>query len=180
MNFIFERQSIPDVILIRRAIYVDQRGSFAESYKKSAFHDAGLSHDFVQDNIVSSSANVLRGLHYQLDPMAQGKLVAVIRGRILDVAVDIRPRQASFGKWVAATLTDTGGEMLWVPPGFAHGYLVLSDSADVQYKVTAEYEPALDRGIRWNDPTIGIPWPTESPVLSDKDRDLPALVDAAL
>ena len=129
---------------------------------------------------MSSSANVLRGLHYQLDPMAQGKLVAVIRGRILDVAVDIRPRQASFGKWVAATLTDTGGEMLWVPPGFAHGYLVLSDSADVQYKVTAEYEPALDRGIRWNDPTIGIPWPTESPVLSDKDRDLPALVDAAL
>ncbi|MHB1193060.1 MAG: dTDP-4-dehydrorhamnose 3,5-epimerase [Longimicrobiales bacterium] len=174
-QFIFEPQSIPQVLLIRRRLFHDDRGWFSESYKRPAFEEAGLDLDFVQDNVVSSKQSVLRGLHYQLPPAAQGKLVSVTRGAILDVVVDLRRSASTFGRWVAAELTAEGGEMLWVPPGFAHGYLVLSEDADVLYKVTAEYSPALDRGIRWDDPALGIPWPVVAPKLSEKDRALPTL-----
>ena len=178
MSFTFEPQCIPDVVLIRRELYGDERGSFSESYKRTAFQEAGITVDFVQDNMVFSEKHVLRGLHYQLPPHAQGKLVTVSRGDIVDVAVDLRGGQPTFGKWVAARLTAGGGEMLWVPSGFAHGYLVLSDTADVAYKVTAEYDPRSDRGIRWNDPELGIAWPISSPILSEKDRALPPLSEA--
>ena len=175
MSFTFEQQEIQDIVLIRRTLHTDGRGSFSESYKRTPFQEAGLSAGFVQDNVVYSKKHVLRGLHYQLPPHAQGKLVSVSRGEIMDVAVDLRRREPTYGKWVATCLTATGGEMLWVPPGFAHGYLVLSGDADVAYKVTAEYEPTSDRGVRWNDPGVGIRWPVSEPVLSEKDRVLPLL-----
>ena len=178
MNFTFEPQSIGDVVLVRRRLRRDERGAFSESYRRSAFERAGLPVDFVQDNVVSSTGGVLRGLHYQLPPAAQGKLVSVTRGTILDVALDLRHCSPSFGKWVMNELSAEGGEMLWIPEGFAHGYLVLSDSADVHYKVTAEYAPELDRGVRWDDPALAISWPTARPTLSAKDRALPLLVEA--
>ena len=177
MSFVFEPQEIPAVVLVRRPIHRDPRGHFAESYKRSAFHDAGLTEDFVQDNIAFSEGGVLRGLHYQLAPHAQGKLVSVVRGEILDVAVDLRKSEPTFGTWVAASLTAERGEMLWVPAGFAHGYYVVSQSADVAYKVTAEYAPQCDRGLSWNDPDIGIDWPSDDPILSEKDRALPRLTE---
>jgi dTDP-4-dehydrorhamnose 3,5-epimerase len=177
MSFIFQKQVIPDVVLVRRPSFHDDRGSFAEAYKRSTFHAAGIVEEFVQDNLVVSERNVLRGLHYQLPPFAQGKLVGVTRGEIFDVAVDLRRQEGTYGRWVSATLTENG-EMLWVPAGFAHGYLVISESADVTYKVTSEYEPASDRGIRWDDPTVGVRWPVSEPILSVKDQALPTLSDA--
>jgi dTDP-4-dehydrorhamnose 3,5-epimerase len=176
MSFIFEPQSVPDVVLVRRSVYSDDRGRFAEAYNRTAFHKAGITADFVQDNVVFSEKKVLRGLHYQLPPHAQGKLVSVTNGEIVDVAVDLRKGEPTFGKWVSAHLT-ANGEMLWVPPGFAHGYVVLSDSADVTYKVTSEYAPSADRGIRWNDPGLKITWPVKEPRLSAKDQTLPAFTD---
>jgi len=178
MSFTFEPQIIPDVVLIRRTLHHDERGAFSEMFKRSAFEEAGITLDFVQDNLVSSCRHVLRGLHYQLPPKVQGKLVSVIRGEILDVAVDLRRTEPTFGAAVTAHLTSENGEMLWVPPGFAHGYLVLSETADVWYKVTGEYAPTLDRGIRWDDPAVTIPWPISDPVLSKKDRNLPSLAQA--
>ena len=177
MSFTFERLRIPEVVLIRRPLYRDDRGCFSESYKRSAFHEAGVALDFVQDNMVCSHKHVLRGLHYQLPPHAQGKLVAVSRGEIVDVAVDLRANEATCGQWVSVHLTADGG-MLWVPPGFAHGYVVLSDVADVTYKVTSEYEPTFDRGIRWNDEALGIRWPIKEPILSTKDQALPSFAEA--
>jgi len=178
MSFTFEVQSIPAVILIHRRRHEDDRGTLTEFYKKSRFAEVGLDLDFVQDNQVSSTRHVLRGLHYQLPPAAQGKLVSVTRGRVLDVAVDLRREEPTYRRWVANELSGEGGQMVWIPPGFAHGYLVLSDEADVHYKATAEYAPGLDRGIRWDDPSIGIPWPTQQPHLSEKDRHLPFLPEA--
>ena len=178
MSFTFEPQGIPDVVLIRRSLHKDERGCFSESYKRSTFRAAGITVDFVQDNVVFSARHVLRGLHYQLPPHAQGKLVSVSSGEILDVSVDLRGQEPTFGKRVVTRLTADGGEMLWVPPGFAHGYVVLSEGANVAYKVTAEYELDSDRGIRWNDHDLGIEWPTFEPVLSEKDRILPLLSDA--
>lgn len=175
MGFVFEPQEIPAVVLIRRDLHRDGRGTFSETFKESAFRQAGLETEFVQDNLVHSSQRVLRGMHYQLPPAGQGKLVAVLRGRILDVAVDLQRQSRTYGRWVATQLTAEGGEMLWVPRGFAHGYVVLSLEADVTYKVTFEYAPELDRGIRWDDPDVGIHWPFSDPVLSDKDRRLPLL-----
>ena len=178
MSFTFEPQSIPEVTLIRRTLHHDDRGTLSETFKRSVFQEAGITLDFVQDNVVSSCQHVLRGLHYQLPPKTQGKLVSVIGGQILDVAVDLRRTEPTFGEVVTSRLTAENGEMLWVPPGFAHGYLVLSEAADVWYKVTAEYAPTLDRGIRWDDPIIGVPWPVSDPILSPKDRALPSLAQA--
>ena len=177
MPFSFEPTEIPDVIAIKASAFPDERGFFAETYRASAFREAGISVDFVQDNASRSRRGVFRGLHYQNPPAAQGKLVRVGSGAILDVAVDVRKGSPTFGRHVTRTLSDSNGLMLWVPAGFAHGFLALSDDVDVTYKVTAEYSPENDAGVAWNDPDIGLELPLE-PILSDKDRVLPNLADA--
>lgn len=178
MSFDFESLAIPDVVIVRSTRYPDPRGWFAETYRRSAFERAGIDAQFVQDNLARSSRGVLRGLHYQLPPVPQGKLVGVVSGRIFDVAVDLRAGSATYGTWVGRTLDADSGELIWIPPGFAHGYLVLSDSAAVSYKTTAEYAPDLNRGVRWDDPDIGVEWPIADPVLSERDRVLPPLATA--
>ena len=178
MPFDFEPLSIPDVVLVRPTRHLDARGSFAETYRRSAFEQAGIAEAFVQDNLTRSARGVLRGLHYQLPPSAQGKLVGVVAGRIFDVAVDLRAGAPTYGAWVGHTLDEESGEMIWIPAGFAHGYCVLSDAAVVSYKTTAEYVPELNRGIQWDDPAIGVRWPVSDPILSEQDRRLPAMADA--
>lgn len=180
MSFQFIPQPVPEVVLVRARRHGDDRGVFQEIFRKRAFAEAGIIADFVQDNYVRSGPGVLRGLHYQLAPAAQGKLVWVARGRIFDVAVDLRRDAPTYRRSVTYELSGEDGDMLWIPPGFAHGYAVLSDGADVAYKVTAEYAPTLDRGVRWNDPDLGIAWPLEAPMLSAKDQVLPLLADAEL
>lgn len=178
MPFSFKPLEIHDVILIEAKTFEDDRGYFSETYKRSEFEANGISNSFVQDNYSHSIRGVLRGLHYQKDPMAQGKLVCAIRGEIFDVAVDIRRESATYGEWVGVVLSDENHRMLWVPRGFAHGFCATSDKADVVYKVDNEYSPEHDRGIIWNDPDIGVEWPVIDPLLSDKDRELPKLSDA--
>jgi dTDP-4-dehydrorhamnose 3,5-epimerase len=178
LSFRFEPLEISDVVSVTPTRHGDERGFFQESYRASAFAAAGIGIAFVQDNWARSAAGVLRGLHFQIPPAPQGKLVGVARGRIFDVAVDLRVGAPTYGRWVGRTLDSDTGEMLWIPPGFAHGYAVLSDGADVLYKVTAEFEPALDRGVLWNDPAIGIDWPLTDPVVSAKDRAQPLLAEA--
>jgi dTDP-4-dehydrorhamnose 3,5-epimerase len=174
-NFDFIRMSLPEVILVKPRVFRDDRGYFFETYKKSDFAAGGIAEDFVQDNYSHSMRGVIRGLHYQKEPYAQGKLVRCAAGRILDVAVDIRRGSPSYGKWVAARLTDRNQCMLYIPPGFAHGFLALSETADVFYKCTTEYAPQCDRGIIWNDPDIAVAWPELNPVLSPKDAVHPCL-----
>ncbi len=179
MPFTFTPLQIPDVILITARVFDDARGFFLETYKYSEFAAHGIPETFVQDNHSRSVRGVLRGLHFQNPPQAQGKLVRVVRGEIFDVAVDIRPSSPTFGQWVGEILSEANQRMLYIPPGFAHGFLVLSELADVSYKVTAEYAPELDSGIIWNDPTIQIQWPLQgSPLLSAKDAALPTLLNA--
>lgn len=170
--------SLPGVLLIEPKVFGDARGFFLESWNRRTFAERGLDIDFVQDNHSRSSRGVLRGLHYQLnDP--QGKLVRVTQGRVFDVAVDMRRSSPHFGQWVGHELSADNHHMLWIPPGFAHGFLVLSESADFLYRTTAYYAPQWDRGVRWDDPDIGVEWPLEGvPVLSDKDRILPLLKNA--
>lgn len=175
MPFTFQRLEIPDVILVAARAFADDRGYFVEAYKRSEFVAGGIPEVFVQDNCSRSARGVLRGLHFQRDPSAQGKLVSVIRGRIYDVAVDLRRGSPWFGRWVAAELSSENHHLLYVPAGFAHGFCALTDDTDVVYKVTAEYAPAHDGGVRWNDPQIGVRWPVEAPVLSPKDAALPTL-----
>ena len=161
----------PDVLLLEPQVYQDARGFFMETYQKKIFSDHGIPFDFVQDNHSHSIKNVLRGLHYQLT-QPQGKLVRATAGEIFDVAVDIRKTSKYFGKWVGKLLSAENHHMLWIPPGFAHGYCVLSDEADVLYKTTDYYHPQSDRCIRWDDPDLGINWPIqpgERVILSDKD-----------
>ena len=163
--------AIPDVLLMEPRVFGDDRGFFFESFNQRAFCDAtGLDLQFVQDNHSRSARNVLRGLHYQV-VQPQGKLVRVVAGEVFDVAVDIRPGSPTFGKWVGALLSGTNKHQLWVPPGLAHGFLVLSDSADFLYKTTDYYAPAHERCIAWNDPQLAIDWPLagQTPVLSAKD-----------
>lgn len=179
MPFEFIRLDIPDVVLIKPKVFQDERGFFLESFKYSDFAKEGVGPKFLQDNHSRSKRGVLRGLHYQLNPKAQGKLVRCVRGRIWDVAVDIRRGSPHFGRWVAAELSEENKYMLYIPEGFAHGFVALEDS-DVLYKCTSEYDPALDRGIIWNDPDIGIPWPVKDPLLSAKDSKLPRLRDAEI
>jgi dTDP-4-dehydrorhamnose 3,5-epimerase len=180
MPFEFKTLDIPDVILILPKIFNDTRGFFIESYKYSDFEKAGIRAAFVQDNHSKSIKGVLRGLHYQKSPRAQGKLIRCIRGEIFDVAVDIRKDSPYYGKWVGRSLSEENKEMLYIPQGFAHGFLVLSDTAEILYKTTDEYSPAHDRGIFWNDPAIGIKWGIDEPLVSEKDRNLPMLKDADL
>lgn len=174
MSFQFKHLFIPEVQLIVPRHFSDNRGYFLESYKKSDFMAHGILVDFVQDNHSFSSTKVIRGLHYQNSPHAQGKLVSVISGKIFDVAVDIRPGSDTYGKWVSSVLTGEGHEMLWIPAGFAHGFQALSDS-HVIYKVTSEYDHDSERGIIWNDESIGVKWPMKEPILSQKDLQYPIL-----
>ena len=178
MPFNFKRLEIPEVILIEPKIFGDERGSFMEIYKYSDFAGTGIKEHFVQDNYSNSLKGVLRGLHFQKNPNSQGKLVWCMRGRIFDVAVDIRRGSRTFGHWVSAELSEENNRLLYVPPAFAHGFVVLSEAAGVIYKCTREYSPEDDRGIVWNDPEININWPVKNPVLSEKDKRHPLLRDA--
>jgi dTDP-4-dehydrorhamnose 3,5-epimerase len=178
MPFKFKKLAIPEVILIEPKVFQDERGSFAETYKYSEFAGMGIKEYFVQDNYSKSSKAVLRGLHFQKNPHAQGKLVRCIKGKIFDVAVDIIKGSPAFGKWVGAELSEGNNLMLYIPSGFAHGFVVLSGAADVIYKCTREYSTEDDRGIIWNDPDLDIRWPVRDPVLSEKDKNHPLLKDA--
>ncbi|QIL70235.1 dTDP-4-dehydrorhamnose 3,5-epimerase [Diaphorobacter sp. HDW4B] len=164
------RLAIPEVVLIEPKVFGDARGFFFESFNQQAFNEAtGTKHDFVQDNHSRSSKGVLRGLHYQIQ-QPQGKLVRVVRGSVFDVAVDIRKSSPTFGQWVGAELTEENQHQLWVPPGFAHGFVVLSESADFLYKTTDYYAPAHERCIAWSDPDIAVDWHFDgTPSLSAKD-----------
>lgn len=175
--------AIPEIKLFKPTIHRDGRGLFVESFRQDIFNQAtGTNHEFIQDNHSRSSKGVLRGLHYQLPPHAQGKLVRVISGAVFDVAVDIRRSSPSFGQWVGAELSAENHRQLWIPPGFAHGFVVLSDTADLVYKATAYYAPESDRGLLWNDPDIAIAWPQLDIdfSLSEKDQHQPAFKQAEL
>ncbi|RLA85081.1 MAG: dTDP-4-dehydrorhamnose 3,5-epimerase [Deltaproteobacteria bacterium] len=178
MPFRFRRLEIPEVVLIEPVVFSDERGFFMEVYKYSEFSAFGITERFLQDNHSRSVKGVLRGLHYQNPPRAQGKLVRVLQGEIFDVAVDIRRGSPTYGKWVGVRLSSENRFMLYIPPGFAHGFCVLSDYAEVHYKVTDEYSPEHEAGIIWNDPEIGIDWPVESPILSERDSRWPRLSEA--
>lgn len=175
MTFIFERLEIPDVILITPDKFEDQRGFFMETYKKSEFEKYGIPTEFMQDNHSNSRKNVIRGLHYQLNPKPQGKLVRVINGRGFDVAVDIRLGSPTYGKWIGVELSKNIHRILWVPPGFAHGILTLEENTELLYKVTEEYDPLLDRCLNFNDEILGINWPIQNPMCSEKDKMAPKL-----
>jgi dTDP-4-dehydrorhamnose 3,5-epimerase len=178
MPFEFTHLEIPGLVLVQPRVFGDNRGFFFELYKHSDFVRGGIMEHFVQDNYSKSAQGVLRGLHYQKAPMAQGKLVTCMQGRICDIAVDIRKGSPNYGKWIRVELTDENRLMLFIPPGFAHGFQVLSGTAEVMYKCTYEYSPANDRGIIWNDPDINIVWPFKDAVLSEKDKIHPTLQDA--
>ena len=178
MPFHFYPLTIPEVILVEPERIGDSRGFFMETYQYEQFAANGITPRFLQDNHSRSAKGVLRGLHYQKDPYAQGKLLKVVIGEIFDVAVDVRPGSPTFGQWVGERLSAENGRMLYVPPGFAHGFYVLTDSADLTYKTTNYYQPELEGGVIWNDPQIGIDWPITNPTLSNKDKDLPLLADA--
>lgn len=177
MTFTVTRQSIPDVLVIEPKVFSDDRGFFLECFRASLCQEYNIP-PFVQDNHSHSKKDVLRGLHYQLNPQAMGKLVHCVRGGIFDVAVDIRRGSPSYGHWVSAELTGDSQKMLYVPPGFAHGFCTLTDTADVAYKCTAYYSPDCDRSLLWNDPELAIDWPTREPALSAKDAAAPTLRQA--
>jgi len=178
MPFEFEPQRIKDVILIKPKVFGDNRGFFLESYKDSDFCANGIDVKFNQDNHSKSTAHVLRGLHYQAKPYGQAKLVRCIRGKMYDVAVDIRQESETFGQYVKVELSEDNKQMLFIPEGFAHGFVVLSEEAEILYKASREYAPFADRGILWNDKDIGIDWEIDfEPILSEKDKVLPKLCD---
>jgi dTDP-4-dehydrorhamnose 3,5-epimerase len=170
---------LPDVILLEPKRFGDDRGFFMEMFHAKRYAEAGIAGPFVQDNFSRSAKGILRGLHFQ-EPNAQGKLVQVLAGAVYDVAVDIRRGSPTFGRWVGVELSADNRRQLWVPAGFAHGFCVLSESADFHYKCTGFYSPTSEHGIAWNDPDLGIPWPVTSPQLSAKDSAAPRLKDAPL
>ena len=173
------KTAIPEVLILEPKVFGDDRGFFFESFNQQTFQKlTGIKANFVQDNHSKSAANVLRGLHYQIE-QAQGKLVRVTAGEVFDVAVDIRRQSATFGKWVGVLLSAENKRQLWVPPGFAHGFVVLKDNTEFLYKTTDYYAPQHERCICWDDPIIGIEWPiVKAPILSGKDRQGVALLDA--
>ena len=170
--------ALPGVLLFEPVVHGDHRGFFLESWRHDRYADHGVTLPFVQDNHSKSTRGTLRGLHTQTGSSAQGKLVRVVAGRVYDVAVDIRVGSPTFGRYVAVELTAENHRQIWVPPHFAHGFCVLSESAEFEYKCTAYYDPGADLAIRWDDPAIGIPWPISDPVLSAKDRDARTLAEA--
>nr|WP_255616464.1 dTDP-4-dehydrorhamnose 3,5-epimerase [Microvirga puerhi] len=173
---------MPDVLIVRTKAFQDSRGFFTETYNQAAFAKAGITEAFVQDNVsLSTQVGTVRGLHFQLPPFAQAKLVRVVRGRILDIAVDLRRASPTFGQHVAVELSETNRQQIFVPAGFAHGFCTLEPNTEVQYKVSASYSPTHDRGLAWDDPALGIPWPVapERAILSDKDTKHPRLAALA-
>jgi dTDP-4-dehydrorhamnose 3,5-epimerase len=172
---------LPGVLVLEPRSFQDHRGALFESYNRRSFAEAtGVDAPFVQDNSSRSRRNVLRGIHYQVGK-PQGKLVRVVAGEIFDVAVDLRRSSPTFGRWFGTRLSSTSASMLWIPPGFGHGLLALSESADVLYKMTDFWDPELERAVRWNDPQLAIGWPLAGePVLSARDAEAPALADAEL
>lgn len=175
MNFI--KTDIEGVIVVEPKVYPDSRGFFFESYQKKIFTENGIKDDFVQDNVSSSARGVLRGLHYQIAPRGQAKLMRVLRGSVFDVAVDIRPGSKTFGKFVSVVLSAENKKMLYIPEGFAHGFCVMEEGTEFLYKVSDYYSPEHERGILWNDPALAIPWPKldRAFILSDKDKKYPVL-----
>lgn len=178
MPFEFKRLKIPDVILIKPKVFEDERGFFMETYKKTEFEKAGIKNEFIQDNHSKSKYSVLRGLHFQLSPYAQAKIVRCVRGKIYDVAVDLRKNSPTFGKWVGVILSEENKYELYIPKGFAHGFLVLSNEAEVIYKVDNIYAPEYEAGIIWNDSELNIKWSIKNPILSEKDKKWPSLREA--
>jgi dTDP-4-dehydrorhamnose 3,5-epimerase len=168
------------LILVQSKVFFDERGYFQELYKTSEIKEAGIQDNFVQDNFSYSKKNVLRGLHYQISPKPQAKLVRVLEGKILDVAVDIRQNSETFKQWVSIELSEGDGKAFYIPAGFAHGFMVLSESARVLYKTSAEYDPNLEKGIKYNDPELNIIWPVKNPIVSEKDLKLPNLASAQI
>lgn len=177
MPFTFKKTKIPEVQIIEPRKFPDERGFFMETYKYTEFSNNGIVERFLQDNHSFSEKGILRGLHFQRDPYAQGKLVRVINGIVWDVAVDLRPSSATYKQWVGVELDGERGNMLYIPPGFGHGFVVLSDTAHFLYKCTNEYNPQADGGVRWDDPELNIHWPLKEVSVSAKDETLPFLKD---
>ncbi len=178
MPFQFHEYNLPGLILIEPKVFNDDRGFFLESFKYSDFNNYGITSNFLQDNHSYSKKGVIRGLHFQKNPMPQGKLVRVIKGSVFDVAVDLRKKSPAYLQWAGVELSDHNNKLLWIPEGFAHGFAVTSDEAILLYKCTNEYNQSLDSGIIWNDPQINIKWPFSNPLLSEKDINLPLLCDS--
>lgn len=175
MPFEFVKTKIPEIILIKPKVFGDERGFFMETYRREDFENAGIKGEFIQDNHSKSKYGVLRGLHFQKNPYAQAKIVRCIRGVIFDVAVDLRKDSVTFGKWIGVILSEFNKYQLYVPRGFAHGFCVLSEEAEVVYKVDNKYAPEYEGGVIWNDKDIGIEWPISEPILSEKDTKWPTL-----
>lgn len=171
-----ENTKLDGVLIIKPQIFEDERGFFLESFNKDIYSEVGIDFDFVQDNHSRSTKGVLRGLHFQ-KTKPQGKLVRVVKGKVFDIAVDIRRGSATYGQWEAVILSEENKTQFWVPPGFAHGFMVLSDIADFEYKCTGYYDQSDEGGIIWNDPYLNIPWPDKNPILSEKDANAPKLID---
>lgn len=172
--------AISEIILIKPDVFSDDRGYFFESFHTEKFASLGINGPFVQDNESCSQKDVLRGLHYQLEPFAQGKLVRVIRGSVLDIAVDVRRNSPTFGKWVSMRLSGENKWICWIPKGFAHGFVTLEDDTVFTYKCSGLYNKASEASIRWNDPVLNIDWGISNPLLSDKDMVAPLFKDARL
>ncbi len=175
MPFAFKRLKIPEVILIKPHVFGDARGFFMETYKKEDFENIGISEEFIQDNHSRSKYGVIRGLHFQKEPYAQAKIVRCVKGIIYDVAVDLRKSSPTFGKYVGVILSEFNNYELYIPRGFAHGFAVLSEFADVVYKVDNVYAPTYEGGLIYNDPDVNINWPIDNPNLSNKDKKWPTL-----
>jgi len=182
MPFNVEKTPIADLLIIEPRKFGDERGFFMETYKKSDFEAIGIKENFVQDNHSCSAKGVLRGIHFQRDPLAQGKLVRVLRGKVWDVAVDLRKNSPTFGKWFGIELSEENGKMFYIPAGFGHGFLTLEDNTHFFYKCTNEYNAASDGGIKYDDPDIAIDWKMDgiTPIVSEKDEKLPLLKEVKL
>ncbi len=177
MPIMYIKTKLPGVLLVEPKVFEDSRGFFMETFHQQKYAEAGIDHAFIQDNYSHSTQGTLRGLHYQLKH-PQGKLIYVITGEIFDVAVDIRQGSPTFGQWVGQYLSDQNKRQIFIPEGFAHGFCVISETADVLYKATDLYNPDDEYGVLWSDPDIGIDWPVEVPIVSDKDKQYPRLRDA--
>lgn len=177
MPFTFKTTDISGLVIIEPRVFGDDRGFFLETYKKSDFVENGIAEEFIQDNHSKSQKGVLRGLHFQREPFAQGKLVRVIRGRVWDVAVDLRPESPTFKKWYGIELSAENQTMFYIPPGFGHGFVTLENDTHFTYKCTNVYSPEHDGGVRWDDPELAIDWPLKDVLVSEKDAVLPYLKD---
>lgn len=177
MPFEFEKLEIDGLVLVKPRVLADGRGFFMESYKLSDFKKGGIKEEFVQDNHSKSAKGTLRGLHFQKKPFAQAKLVRCVRGRVFDVAVDLRKTSKTFGCWLGTELSEKNGHMLYIPAGFAHGFVALENGTEIIYKCSKEYSKKHDAGVRWNDPRIAVKWGVKKPILSEKDKNMPLLKD---